>query len=70
MISEGDYILITDSREDRYLQIGEVICAHTGYDGFKDEYKVRFSDGKVIEYDYTLYCGSKVIEFEKDGEDW
>lgn len=65
---EGDYILITDTEDERYLQIGEILeveyfehCDDIKY------YMVRFADKEVIRYGYELVDDykCKVLMFER-----
>ena len=70
-IKQGDYILITDSREgSRYLKIGEVTEIETYPDGDIKEYTVRFGynydtsaeDLSWYRYDLPEMC--RVLQFE------
>lgn len=67
MIKEGDFILIIDFEDVRYLQVGEVIDIEYEYDGDIKIYRVRFADKEVVEYDYRLIDDykCKVIMFER-----
>lgn len=64
MIKVGDFILITDSKDDKYLQIGEVISikyskANQGLDCY--DINVRFNGGEICKYDFDLYSRCKVL---------
>ncbi len=69
-INEGDFILITDTSEDYYLEIGEVIDAEIDFNGEPELYKVRFghnyetSVDKIEEYRYDLPEKCRVLLFE------
>ena len=68
MAREGDYILITDMEDERYLQIGEIIEVEF-YEHCNDvkNYVVRFSDKQIIRYDYRLVYDYKcrTLMFER-----
>lgn len=67
-IKDGDYILITDIDDDKYLQIGEVVETELyEYENSVEYYFVRFGDKEVIRYDSSLLDDyrCKVIMFER-----
>ena len=67
MIREGDYILIVDEHDNKYLQIGEVVgIEYFAYSSDVRRYLVRFSDASIIEYTYELKSSSKILMFERN----
>ena len=63
-IREGDYILITNKNEEKYLQIGEVIKIQN-YPRSDDVlfYRVQFVD-EIYDYTYSLEKICKVLMVE------
>lgn len=64
-IREGDYILITNKNEEKYLQIGEVIKIQN-YPCSDDVlfYRVQFVD-EIYDYTYSLENICKVLMVER-----
>ena len=64
-IRENDFILITDSSEDRFLQIGKVIeVQNYPHSDNVQLYRVQFVD-EVCEYNYNLEYICKVLMLER-----
>lgn len=64
-IREGDYILITNKNNDKYLQIGEVIEIQNY--PHSDDVKfchVQFAN-EIEQYNYNLEDMCKVLMFER-----
>lgn len=65
---EGDYILITDTDNNRYLQIGEILeVEYFEHCNDVKSYKVRFADKEIVDYGYELVDDykCKVLMFER-----
>jgi len=67
VLRSGDYILITDLKDSRYLKIGEII--KIDYDYGDKNYTVRFRYDKetgqedIQEYRYDLPDKCKLMDF-------
>lgn len=62
-IRRGDYILITNSRNDRYLQIGEIVeVQYYPHASCVELYRVQFADG-ICEYNDDLDYECKILMF-------
>lgn len=68
MAREGDYILITDIDEERYLQVGQILeIVYFEHCDDVEYYMVRFADKEIIRYSYRLVDDykCKVLMFER-----
>lgn len=67
-VRDGDYILITDTEDERYLQIGEVVETELyDYENSVKYYFVKFGDKEIVKYNCSLADDykCKVIMFER-----
>jgi hypothetical protein len=64
-IEQGDYILIIDDKDYRYLQIGEVVeVQFYSHSNDVESYRIKFNDNIVV-YDYNLEDDCKVLMLER-----
>lgn len=60
----GEYILITDEEDKRFLEIGCLEGISYDFDGVAKGYTVRFKGG-IEEYGYDLEDKCKILNLEK-----
>lgn len=66
-VKNGDYILITDTEDERYLQIGKVVDTELyDYENSVKYYFVKFGDKEIVIYNCSLVDDfkCKVIMFD------
>lgn len=61
IVNQYDYVLITTERNERYLQIGQVIGYDSDDDGDIKWYFVKFGDGETVTFKYDLPEICKVL---------
>ena len=64
-IRQDDYILITNDKDYRYLQIGKIVeVEYYSHSNDVESYKVQFNDNIVV-YDYNLEDDCRVLMLER-----
>ena len=64
-LMKGDYVLITDIKNDHYLKIGVVEDIEKDYCGFIEKCTVRFgrNEDDKVEFNYHIQYECRVIQF-------